>query len=237
MIGAECCREEEYEQENEEEEEKDEEEEHGDGGEVLPALRGRAAVLEALLALALAPALVGVVLAQYPPAGGPSNSYLPPAPGGGPKAPTASYGPPTGGPGPRPPSGGGANKPSGGYGPPGGGGGESAEPEPYSFEYEVKDDATGTDFSRKESSDGSTVTGEYQVLLPDGRRQMVKYTADDANGFVADVKYEGEAIPGPPGPGPQGGGGGRPSGGYGPPAPGGPGGRPGGGGGNGGYQY
>ncbi|XP_026272390.1 pro-resilin-like [Frankliniella occidentalis] len=197
---------------------------------------------QALVALALAPALVGVVLAQYPPAGGPANSYLPPAPGGGPKPPTASYGPPTGGPGPRPPSGGGANKPSGGYGPPGGGGGgESAEPEPYSFEYEVKDDSTGTDFSRKESSDGSTVTGEYQVLLPDGRRQMVKYTADDANGFVADVKYEGEAIPGPPGPGPQGGGGGgRPGGGYGPPAPGGGGNRPGGGGGgggNGGYQY
>ncbi|XP_034233647.1 pro-resilin-like [Thrips palmi] len=190
---------------------------------------------QALLALALAPALLSVVLAQYPAAGPPSNSYLPPAPGGGPKAPTASYGPPTGGPGPRP-SGGGGNKP-------GGGGGESAEPEPYSFEYEVKDDATGTDFSRKESSDGNTVTGEYRVLLPDGRTQMVTYKADDASGFVADVKYEGEAIPGPPGPGAPGGGGGggRPGGGYGPPAPGpapgGPGGRPGGGGGGGGYQY
>ena len=87
--------------------------------------------MQAPVALALALGLVGVVLAQYP-SGGPANSYLPPAPGGGAKPPSASYGPPTGGPGPRPPSGGGANKPGSSYGPPGGGsggggGGESAE--------------------------------------------------------------------------------------------------------------
>lgn len=37
------------------------------------------------------------------------------------------------------------------------------------------------------------MTGEYQVLLPDGRNEVVKYTASDATGYVADVQYEGEA--------------------------------------------
>lgn len=40
---------------------------------------------------------------------------------------------------------------------------------------------------------GKTVTGSYQVALPDGRVQTVTYTADHYNGFVADVAYEGEA--------------------------------------------
>merc|ERR1712106_480553 len=39
------------------------------------------------------------------------------------------------------------------------------------------------------------VQGEYRVELPDGRVQIVTYHADDINGFVADVKYEGTAIP------------------------------------------
>lgn len=30
--------------------------------------------------------------------------------------------------------------------------------------------------------------------LPDGRVQTVTYKADNAGGFVADVKYEGEAV-------------------------------------------
>lgn len=35
------------------------------------------------------------------------------------------------------------------------------------------------------------VHGEYRVQLPDGRVQVVKYTADHKNGFVPIITYEG----------------------------------------------
>lgn len=56
----------------------------------------------------------------------------------------------------------------------------------------MNDPQSGTDFSHRAESDGITVNGEYRVLLPDGRRQIVDYVADDS-GYNADVKYEGEA--------------------------------------------
>lgn len=37
-------------------------------------------------------------------------------------------------------------------------------------------------------------SGSYRVNLPDGRVQTVTYKADNYGGFVADVKYEGEAV-------------------------------------------
>lgn len=55
------------------------------------------------------------------------------------------------------------------------------------------DPPSGNDYSQRESSDGNVVQGEYRVLLPDSRTQIVKYTADDANGYNADVQYEGQA--------------------------------------------
>ncbi|XP_057369018.1 cuticle protein 18.6-like [Daphnia carinata] len=69
---------------------------------------------------------------------------------------------------------------------------ENHPPMPFNFAYEVKDDASYQDFSHKEVSDGKVVTGSYHVALPDGRTQIVTYKADE-NGYVADVKYEGEA--------------------------------------------
>ena len=63
---------------------------------------------------------------------------------------------------------------------------------PYSFDWAVLDEPSYNDFGHKETSDGKVVTGTYYVNLPDGRRQIVTYKADDY-GYVADVKYEGEA--------------------------------------------
>ena len=65
---------------------------------------------------------------------------------------------------------------------------------PYSFDYAVKDDYTYNDYAHQESGDDKGyVTGSYRVLLPDGRTQIVTYKADDYSGYVADVKYTGEA--------------------------------------------
>ena len=64
---------------------------------------------------------------------------------------------------------------------------------PYSFAYDVNDRDSGNDFGHREQSDGSVVTGRYRVLLPDGRVQVVTYTADHTNGYQAQVEYEGEA--------------------------------------------
>ncbi|XP_035728632.1 probable serine/threonine-protein kinase clkA [Vespa mandarinia] len=66
-------------------------------------------------------------------------------------------------------------------------------PKSYEFGYAIKDATTGNDFGRRETSDGETVRGEYRVQLPDGRTQIVTYTADWRTGFHADVRYEGTA--------------------------------------------
>ncbi|MCL4139767.1 UNVERIFIED_CONTAM: hypothetical protein GTU68_042541 [Idotea baltica] len=71
-------------------------------------------------------------------------------------------------------------------------------PKPYSFSYGVSDQYEGTDFERKEESDGNVVLGSYSVQLPDGRKQTVTYEADHHNGFKADVSYHGEAHYPPP---------------------------------------
>jgi hypothetical protein len=65
---------------------------------------------------------------------------------------------------------------------------------PYAYQYGVQDDLYGTSFRAAEQSDGrGSVEGSYSVLLPDGRTQIVTYTADDLNGYVAEVRYEGVA--------------------------------------------
>jgi hypothetical protein len=47
--------------------------------------------------------------------------------------------------------------------------------QPYSFAYEVLDPAIGVNYGQQERSDGAgVVSGEYRVLLPDGRTQVVR---------------------------------------------------------------
>merc|ERR1712008_577440 len=79
---------------------------------------------------------------------------------------------------------------------------EKLPPQPFAYQYRVKDDYSGASFDKSESqSADGTVAGEYRVALPDGRTQIVTYKADHYGGFVADVKYEGTAVypPAPPG--------------------------------------
>ncbi|XP_045507831.1 GATA zinc finger domain-containing protein 14-like [Colias croceus] len=64
----------------------------------------------------------------------------------------------------------------------------------YAFSYIVKDQKTGDDFSHKQESSGSATNGEYRVRLPDGRVQIVSYTADE-NGYKANVRYDDEIKP------------------------------------------
>ena len=69
-------------------------------------------------------------------------------------------------------------------------------PESYGFFYDVKEG--GNDFGHQETRIGDRTTGEYRTLLPDGRVQIVSYTADE-DGYKADVSYvdkkDAEAIP------------------------------------------
>ena len=69
------------------------------------------------------------------------------------------------------------------------------QPDPFKFEYGVHDDKYYTDFSEHRSGDEyGNMVGEYQVALPDGRIQYVKYTADgNYGGTVMEVSYKGEA--------------------------------------------
>ncbi|XP_076041947.1 uncharacterized protein LOC143025821 [Oratosquilla oratoria] len=67
------------------------------------------------------------------------------------------------------------------------------QPAPFDFAYTVSDRYSGADFAHVSNSDGNVVKGEYRVLLPDGRTQIVNYVADDHNGYKAEVTYEGEA--------------------------------------------
>ena len=45
---------------------------------------------------------------------------------------------------------------------------------PYNYNWAVADTEAGLNYGQEENSDGSVVTGEYRVLLPDGRTQIVR---------------------------------------------------------------
>lgn len=58
---------------------------------------------------------------------------------------------------------------------------------PFNFQYAVNDVETANDYTHNAVSDGDVTRGEYRVHLPDGRTQIVKYTADWKNGYNAEV--------------------------------------------------
>merc|ERR1712223_2169129 len=67
-------------------------------------------------------------------------------------------------------------------------------PAVYNYEYAVQDDYSGVNFGQNEHRDGYSTSGQYRVLLPDRRTQIVTYnTADAYSGNVAEVVYEGTA--------------------------------------------
>ncbi|XP_068145552.1 pro-resilin [Drosophila tropicalis] len=127
----------------------------------------------------------------------PSNNYLPPqrSGGNGGGAPSNSYGAPI--------------APQSQYGAPaltgaifkgqnggnsGGGYGQQNDeeqygPAKYEFKYDVQDYESGNDFGHMESRDGDLAIGRYYVLLPDGRKQIVEYEADQ-NGYRPTIRYE-----------------------------------------------
>ncbi|XP_042880421.1 cuticle protein 8-like [Penaeus japonicus] len=65
-----------------------------------------------------------------------------------------------------------------------------AVPAQYDFGYEVVDPETGNDFGHAETRNGDNTSGQYRVLLPDGRVQVVSYTVNADSGYVAQVSYQ-----------------------------------------------
>merc|ERR1712055_390155 len=65
---------------------------------------------------------------------------------------------------------------------------------PYTYQYNVADDYSGSNFQATESDDGnSNRQGSYSVALPDGRVQHVNYQTNDLDGYIAEVTYDGQA--------------------------------------------
>lgn len=67
---------------------------------------------------------------------------------------------------------------------------EKWAPANYEFRYEVNDETTGDIKHHEEKAVEGKITGEYALLDADGMTRIVKYTADDENGFLADVTRE-----------------------------------------------
>ena len=69
---------------------------------------------------------------------------------------------------------------------------EYSNPATYSYGYGVVDAYAKLNYGESEERHGDATTGEYRVLLPDCRTQIVKYhTADKYSGNVMEVTYEG----------------------------------------------
>ncbi|XP_050424028.1 cuticle protein 7-like [Adelges cooleyi] len=69
----------------------------------------------------------------------------------------------------------------------------------YSYKYGVSDPSTGDYKSAEESLSNGVVQGQYSLSEPDGTVRTVSYTADDVNGFVAQVSKGAKvAVPAAP---------------------------------------
>ncbi|EFA03722.1 cuticle protein 7 [Tribolium castaneum] len=64
----------------------------------------------------------------------------------------------------------------------------------YQYSYGVHDPHTGDHKAQEEIREGDVVKGSYSLAEPDGTIRVVKYTADDLNGFNAVVSKEGHAV-------------------------------------------
>lgn len=63
------------------------------------------------------------------------------------------------------------------------------EPANYDFSYEVKAPEFGVQFGHQESRRDEQAVGTYNVLLPDGRTQIVQYEADQ-EGYRPTITYQ-----------------------------------------------
>ena len=63
----------------------------------------------------------------------------------------------------------------------------------YDFSYSVVDPEKRNNYHHSETRRGHSTSGQYSVLLPDGRVQLVKYVADK-DGYKADVSYKFSTI-------------------------------------------
>ncbi|KAG8226220.1 hypothetical protein J437_LFUL006322 [Ladona fulva] len=63
------------------------------------------------------------------------------------------------------------------------------EPASYQFSYKVEDAEAGLNFGHEEAREGDEATGEYFVLLPDGRTLRVTYVANN-DGYQPEITYE-----------------------------------------------
>ena len=54
----------------------------------------------------------------------------------------------------------------------------------YQYTYAVKDDYSFSNFNAHEERDGYNAAGGYQVALPDGRTQIVTYTATKVSNIL-----------------------------------------------------
>lgn len=61
----------------------------------------------------------------------------------------------------------------------------------YEFEYKVNEKSTGDIKHHREKAVEGFVSGQYSLVEADGiNRRVVDYTADDINGFKANVRHE-----------------------------------------------